>query len=163
MRKAILLTIACLFFVNFHVGRIKPVCHIIQPEEPPIKIDKYEAEYKSGKGVGEEGIHHELNYQNMTSRKVVAVEFKFVSYSIWDEYLDTLSGLRIKDIWPYTTGQIPDDAHWIQKCVRDFSFHTGFVFLSRVRFENGDIWTADRDMVLSKIRDFDITFDASEL
>ena len=69
--------------------RIKPETRIIAQPAAPIKITSYSARYiGSGSTYVERGIHHELEYQNVSDKNVIAIEFGLVCFDIWNEFLD---------------------------------------------------------------------------
>jgi hypothetical protein len=45
----------------------------------------------------------------------------------------------------------------------DFSFLTGVAYISRVRFDDGQIWVADLNAVEGELRKIDKDFDAARL
>jgi hypothetical protein len=153
--KRLTLIFACILF-TFSTSlnaKVKPVCKIIPQTDLPIQMRKYNAKYIEGE------ISHEFYGTVISERKIIAVEFCFVSYNIWDEYLGRLNGVSImempKDHIVYGT--------WTHNCYGDFGFHTGFVFLNKVRYEDGEIWISDKNEVLQELRKFDENFDMAKL
>ncbi len=57
---------------------------IIEQPNAPIKIVAFSAIYEGSRAsYVERGIHYEVNYENTSSRNVVAIEFGLVAFDIW--------------------------------------------------------------------------------
>jgi hypothetical protein len=52
---------------------------------------------------------------------------------------------------------------WVATSYADFSFHTGVAYVSKVRFDDGEIWSADLTSVVLELRKIEKDFDASRL
>ena len=52
---------------------------------------------------------------------------------------------------------------WVATSSADFSFHTGVAYVSKVRFDDGEIWSADLNSVVLELRKIEKDFDASRL
>ncbi len=52
---------------------------------------------------------------------------------------------------------------WVARAYADFSFHTGVAYVSKVRFEDGEIWTADLDAIAQEMRKIEKDFDVKQL
>ena len=155
MKRETFITICILiiFSISLNAG-VKPVCKIIPQTDGPVEINKYNAKYVEG------SIRHEIYYTSLSERKIVALEFGFISYDIWDEYIGHLNGLTISDLKPMHKLMWKS---WTHNCYYDFAFHTGFAYINKIRYENGEIWVSDKDVVLEEIRKFDENFDMTKL
>lgn len=141
--------------------RTKPVSKIITQPNPQIQIKSYDAQYKED-GATEEGcIYHKIQYISNVNKKIVALEFGFVSYDIWNEYLGKIGGIVIENIKPRE--RYPIETSWAQDCQRDHAFHTGFVYVDKIRFEDGEIWISEKEVVLQELRKFDENFNVERL
>ena len=105
------------------------------------------------------GIHHNLEYENSSERTVVAIQFGLVSFDIWNEFLDRTGGVTIDTL----RAAAKDKGEWVATAYGDFSFHTGVAYVSKVRFEDGEIWSADLNSVLHELRKIEKDFDAGRL
>lgn len=76
---------------------------------------------------------------------------------MFNEFIDRTQGVSIEEITPGGT----DKGTWLASALADFSFLTGVAYVSKVRFDNGEIWAADLDHIgqeLAKIeKDFDVS------
>jgi hypothetical protein len=141
-------------------GRLKPETKIIEQPGAPVKITSYSAAYQAASTYSpRNGIEHSVAYQNTTDRLIVAVAFGLVSFDVWNEYLDRLSGISTDPLKP----QGKSTGEWESSSYADFSFHTGIAYVSRVRFEDGEIWEADTKAILNEMRKIEKDFDASRL
>jgi hypothetical protein len=140
--------------------RTKPETKIIAQTTAPIKIATYSATYiDSSSRYIERGIHHELEYENLSNRNLIAVEFGLVAFDIWNEFLDRTGGVTMT---PVSAGG-KSKGRWVASRYADFSFHTGVAYVSKVRFDDGEIWSADTNAVLLKMRKIEKDFDATKL
>jgi hypothetical protein len=55
-----------------------------------------------------------------------------------------------------------DKGEWVASRYADFSFHTGVGYVSKVRFADGEIWSADTAILL-EMRKIQKDFDVSKL
>lgn len=161
MRKRVLLPMSVLLCCAYvFAQRTTPETKIITQPTAPLKITSLSAEYYSESSrYVERGIHYELKYENVSARNVVAVEFGLVAFDIWNEFLDRTGGITMT---PLSAGS-SDKGEWVASRYADFSFHTGVAYISKVRFDNGEIWSADTSSVLLELRKIQKDFDASKL
>jgi hypothetical protein len=133
---------------------------IINQPNAPIKIISYNAVYVgSSSSYVSRGIHHSLEYENSSGRTVVAIQFGLVSFDIWNEFLDRTGGVTMETIAPGSK----EKGKWVATSYADFSFHTGVAYVSKVRFDDGEIWSADLTSVVLELRKIEKDFDASRL
>lgn len=133
---------------------------IISQSNSPVKINSLSAVYISTSSrYTERGIHYELDYENVSTRPIVAVEFGLVAFDIWNEFLDRTGGITMMPLAANQTAK----GEWVASRYADFSFHTGVAYVNRVRFSDGEIWFADTAAVLLEMRKIQKDFDASKL
>jgi hypothetical protein len=139
--------------------RIKPENHIVKQSESPIEITRYKAAFSRD----DYGINHSARYLTHGDRLIVAVRFGFVSFNIWNEFIDKSGGIAIKDIAP-TTGKVStDNGTWNFRCRGEGEFHVGFVYVERVRFENGEFWECDKEAITAQMQEFEENFSIENL
>ena len=56
-----------------------------------------------------------------------------------------------------------DKGEWVASRYAGFSFHTGVAYVSKVRFDDDEIWVADLTDVLAEMKKIEKDFDASRL
>lgn len=133
---------------------------IIPQSTAPVKINSFTARYvASSSRYVERGIHYELDYENISTKNIVAIEFGLVAFDIWNEFLDRTGGITMT---PSAVGQ-KNKGEWVASRYADFSFHTGVGYVNRVRFVDGEIWTADTNAIVLEMRKIQKDFDASKL
>jgi hypothetical protein len=140
----------------FGRNMIKPENHIVQQDQCPVVINQYKAAYSSTES--SRGIKHKLHYNNATDRLIVAVQYGFVSFNIWNEFIDKASGVSIENI----RGKLEKGPEfwnaWTSNCYGGSSFHVGFTYVDRVRFENGDFWECDKKAITAQMQEFEENF-----
>ena len=52
---------------------------------------------------------------------------------------------------------------WVASAYSDFSFHTGVAYVSKVRFEDGEIWSADLSAIVVELKKIEKDFDVNRL
>lgn len=132
---------------------------VLDQPQAPLQILSYDANFDRGGKYSREGIKHEVQYQNRSSREIVAVRIGLVSFDIWNEFLDRTGGLDMDDLSPDKSGK----GTWVATAYGDFSFHTGVAYVSRVRFSDGQIWKADLDQIAAQLGMIEEGFDVSRL
>jgi hypothetical protein len=143
--------------------RLKPESRIVSQADAPVNIISYNARYDSGSSSGllatRAGIQHNLTYQNVSTKNIVAIQFGLVAFDVWNEFLDRTAGFAWANLAPQKSGS----GGWTASRYADFSFQTGVAYVSRVRFESGEIWAADLDMILNELKKIQKDFDAANL
>lgn len=132
---------------------------IVEQNESPVLVTAYRAEYAKRTNASPEGIRHEVEYRNRSSQKIVAIQFGLVSFDLWNEFLARTAGLSTEVISP----RARERGGWSTPTDAAFAFHTAVVYVDRVRFESGDIWTADADLVIAAMRAIQKDFDPANL
>ena len=159
MRTILFLTMCLLVRPLDASAQLKPATKIVPQPDAPVAINTYNAQYEQRSQYTTEGIHHEVQCANKSDKTVVAVQFGLVSFDIWNEFLDRTGGI-IMDL--IVAGK-PKTGRWVATAYSAFSFNTGVAYVSKVRFEDGTIWTADLAAVLEELRKIEKDFDASRL
>ena len=128
---------------------IEPVTKIVEQSRAPLKITSYTAAYKKGGLFTEEGIRHYAEYKNTSGKTIAAYEIGFLSYDIWNEYINGIRGYSIEDILPDGSGG--EYGWFLDPADGGFAFATGIASIRKVRFSDGTVWEADYDALSSKI------------
>lgn len=153
--------IITILFVSISINgkKIKPVSKIIVQRDCPIEITSYDAKYKSGGKYTREGIHHSLRWKNSSEKVIVAVQFGLVSFNVWNNFLDRMNGVNIENLPPGKE----DMGTWIARAYADFSFLTGFSYVSKVRLEDGTIWNCNLEEIKAELQKVEEEFDIKNL
>jgi len=139
---------------------VEPVAKIIAQKAAPLIITSYSAVYlEGGRYNASEGIRHAVEYKNTTDRTIIAVQIGLVSFDVWNEFINRTNGVSIKDILPGAS----EKGIWVARAYADFSFLTGFAYVSKVRFSDGTIWSADLDAIAEEMRKIERDFDIQKL
>jgi hypothetical protein len=143
----------------YPIRALDPVAKIVDQPDSPLKIILYNAAYQEGGRYSTEGIHHAVEYQNISGRIVEAVQIGLVSFDVWNDYLDRTGGLPL-DVLALNA---KDKGTWVTGRYRGSSFLTGVAYVSKVRFNDGEIWEADLQSIADELAKIEEGFDVSRL
>jgi len=101
-----------------------------------------------------------VEYINRSENTIDALSFRMLFYDVFNEYLDTISGISISKL-PLGKGE---RGRWKPNIYKDWSTHTIIVFLDRVRFADGTIWRRDELDITKELSEVkDILFNPEQL
>ncbi|MYJ26075.1 MAG: hypothetical protein F4080_11235 [Holophagales bacterium] len=132
---------------------------VLVQEGAPLSIGRYSAAYQSRGQYSREGIRHEVVVENVTDRKIVAYQLGLLSFNIFNEFQDRLGGYAIKDVVPGGT----EEGAWLASALAESSFYTGVAYVSKVRFDDGEVWQADLEEVADQVREIEESFSVESL
>ncbi len=135
------------------------VSKAVPQENAPVNIVNYTAYYDEGSPSEQEGISHSVLIRNNSNNSVVAVELAFVEFDVWNQHLGKALGLSRATVEKGKT----DGVSWQHTPYGAGAFQTGVAWVSRVRFADGTIWTADIKTILPALFEIQKDFDANEL
>jgi len=138
---------------------LRPDNKIVEQKDAPIQVTSYRTDYQKRTNDSLEGIRHELEYRNRSGKKIVAIQFGLMSFDLWNEFLARTAGLSTEEISP----KGKDKGAWVTPTDSSFAFHTAVVYVERVRFESGEIWNEDPELVLTAMRAVQKDFDPTNL
>ena len=148
------------------VGNPQDRSQVILQLDAPVKITSYDSGYKDALSLPSlnyyrsEGIKHKAEYENTSGRKIIAVGITFIAFNVWNEYMTKVLGVSMEGMRP---GE-KDKGEWDMGFVAgDFAFFTGVAYVSKVRFENGEIWRADLEHIAEQLKKIESSFDAANL
>ena len=107
----------------------------------------------------DEGIAHVVEYRNITERKIVAVVFGLLAFDIFNESQDVVQGWSLDGLEP----DVSESGTWTRRSNMEEAFHTGMVYVAKVRFENGEIWRADLEDIVKQIQKVEEDFSPDSL
>jgi len=123
-------------------------CSVVPEAASPIVISRCAVEYLPPGDVPRERVTYAAAYANSGVKKVVAVEIAFLSFDVWNQFMgadlflqrDTLiSDGRRQDSW----GKVVE--RW------DGLFAT-YAYVARVRYEDGQMWSANREAIVAEVQ-----------
>jgi hypothetical protein len=118
---------------------------VLDQAEAPVRITAYEADYAGTRLFRSDGIRHEVDFRNAGDRRVVAVRFAFVMYSVFNDVIDDETGVVLD---PLPDGERSDES-WTHDPPDASTFHIGAAYVDKVRLADGTIWSAD-DAAISR-------------
>lgn len=146
------LAIAFLFGFFAHSSVQAQGRHKVLPQDgSPVTVVAYDAEFwGTGSGMGD-GVNHDLRFRNDSERGVVAVKFGFLCYDVFNDFQDEAEEIVIRDLSPGDTTRYS---------FRSFppapaSFYTGFIYVRKVRFLDGEVWEVTPEELNAMIQAFE--------
>ena len=141
------------------VQTLKPEHRIVEQADAPVQVTSYRTEYLKRTAESQEGLRHDLDYRSRTDQRIVAIQFGLVGFDVWNEFLDRNAALASDPL----DARGRERNSWFTPTSSGVAFFTGVVYVERVRFANGEIWTADLEAVLTAMRAVQKDFPADEL
>ena len=158
--SAVVILASQLFIQHGAAANPPPAEHrILAQVGAPVVISIYVAMYQPHGANGREGIQHTVRYRNVSKRKIVALQFGLLAFDIFNEFQDRLGGYTIQDVGPgeETFGT------WLANARAESAFYTGVAYLSKVRFEDGEVWSADLDNIAKQVQEIEVGFSVESL
>lgn len=159
-------TIAAVVFVSqlytpsVAIARPPPADHriLVQPDAPLV-ISDYAAKYQFRTKSDRAGVIHTLRYRNVSERTIVAFKCGLLAFDVFNEFQGSLGGYAIRPIAPDKGGS----GQWLMSAGVDSSFYTGVAYLSKVRFEDGEVWSADLNDIAKQVQGIEADFSMESL
>jgi hypothetical protein len=138
---------------------LRPEHRIVDQPDAPVHVTAYRTELLKRTAESQEGLRHDIEYRSRTDQRIVAIQFGLVGFDVWNEFLDKNAALASGSL----DARGRERSSWFTPTAAGVAFFTGVVYVERVRFANGEIWTADQDAVLTAMRAVQKDFDAQHL
>lgn len=120
---------------------------IMEQPDSPIQITEFASSFG---GRDDDYIIFEARYQNATDRAVIGIKFGFIAYDLFDESLGGVAGVDI-DRDGIGAGAV-ESGRWSTRARGVAQAHeTGIAYVQKVRFADGELWTADRTELQEKL------------
>ena len=143
--KLAMFLLGIMFFLAIPVFGLDIATREIKFSDDPVKILETSAglvEQKYGKE-----LYCHMKYVNQSNNAIDALSFRMLFYDVFNEYLDTISGVSIRRFPPGET----EYSSWKPNIYKDWSTHTIVVFLDKVRFVDGTVWRRPEDEITLEI------------
>lgn len=147
MRQILFSVIIIFLFVTPAFG-FKIVTKEIKFKDDPVLIKSSWAHIKEEEYSKE--LYCWVEHTNQSAKTIEAVGFRMLFYDIFNDYLDTVSGVSTEKFLQGETMR----SGWKPNIYKDWATGTVIIFLDKIRFEDGTIWKRD---------EVDITKELSEL
>jgi len=147
---------------------VERVYRIADQPDSPVIIVKYEAQLQQGGGEywsgDQQGIYQIVEYENVSGRKIVAVQLSFFHFNVWnecmegtmysgviytDERLSSTTVDLVEDLMPGGNGKILNMPGFANPNL----FLTGIVGITKVRFADGEVWKAETKDIAMQLSD----------
>lgn len=150
MRAAGLLFI--ILFLSSALAAETPI--ILKQDGSPIEIVEYKVDmYRRSET--DKGIEITLVLKNVSSSKIGVARFREITFNSFNEYSCSSVGLISNNWKGIRPGEVVKHEAANVNLASDFiaKYGTGFVFIEAIRFEDGKIWKADWDDIVSQIKE----------
>ena len=154
-----LVCVLALFAGHASAQALRPEHRVVDQPDAPVQVTAYRTEFLKRTAEAPEGLRHDLEYRSRSDQRIVAVQFGFVSFDVWNEFLERHAAL----------GSDALDANerkrnsWFTATASGVAFLTGVVYVERVRYANGEIWTANLDSIVIAMQSVQKDFSADQL
>jgi hypothetical protein len=161
-------TFAALFFLLVPAvasPQLKPSMVVIPQPGAPLRIEQLTALHRPETSSTQfsrgqlEGIEFGVKMQNTGTQRIVAYRLGFVAFNAFNEYMFRFGGYGVDNVEP---GQA-EAATWRSTRSNASIFNTAVAYVDRVRFSNGEVWSADLKVVSDRLRQIEADFDVSVL
>lgn len=150
---------------------LDPVLRIADQPDSPIKITAFTARIQLGEGryysLSESGVVMNTGYRNTSGRKIVAVQLAFFAFDVWNDSIGGSYAYSYPMPGDYPMPPEVTVSNAVESLASGAStdrtinlahsnptlFLTGLVGVSKVRFEDGEVWRASPQDWLSQIED----------
>lgn len=129
----------------------EPRTVVLDQPDVPVRLTTYEADYDDVRLFQSGGIRHEVAFQNATSRRIVAFKLGFVMYSVFNDIIGRESGAYLEPL--ASPGR--DSKVWTHDPPDAPTFHIGVVYVDKVRYADGEIWTAPASTIQEQLDQID--------
>ena len=89
----------------------------------------------------------------------MALQFGLLSFNIFNEFQDRLSGFTIE---PLAVG-MSSSGSWRASASAESSFYTGVAYVSKIRFFNGEVWSANLADITKQVQEIEEGFSVESL
>lgn len=158
MKLIVFVLAAPIFFLTVPAFGLNIVTKEVKFNDDPVEILDTWAQLKE-ENYGKD-LYCSVEYINRSENTIDALSFRMLFYDVFNEYLDTISGISISKL-PLGKGE---RGRWKANIYKYWSTHTIIMFLDRVRFADGTIWRRnelDITKELSEVKD--ILFNPEQL
>jgi len=137
---------------------------VLKQENAPLIIYEFTAKYQDGASrYASEGIRFDVRFTNITEQPVVAYSIGFFAFDVFNRPLGRpFGGFAIEAIDPNGS----ERGAWVQRTTSSALFReygTGVAYVSKVRFEDGTIWSYDSESILNQLQEFEATLTIDDL
>jgi hypothetical protein len=135
------------------LGGRPPQTNIVAQPEAPLRITRFfsrcDKSYSISSRTEPDGnIYHSVEYENISDRRVAGVRLGLLTFDQWRELLDGIDGISMTTLAPGETRMTT----WADPVGGELVMPTTFAYVSKVRFSDGEVWSADLDRVLDELQ-----------
>jgi hypothetical protein len=129
----------------------EPRAVVLDQPDAPLTVAPYETSYDGVRLFQADGIRHEIRVRNTGDRRVVAAKFVFVMFSVFNDVIGEESGVLLS---PLAVGARLQES-WTTDPPNASTYHIGVVYVAKVRFGDGTVWSADAQRIDARLRRID--------
>jgi hypothetical protein len=160
---AIVITLSLLTAATPVAQELDRVTVVISQPTAPVAISNFETNDRGGRFTADnvERSSRGFRWRNIVDRVIVAVEIGVVECDVWHQFLEYSLYTDFTELEP---GDDEDGGYSFSQNATRYqlsTIQTPFAYVSRVMFEDGEIWEGDLEQIAEEIRRVENDFDSS--
>jgi hypothetical protein len=173
LKKAVLLLgiVTCVIPASAKsiLNLIETKSSVVTQSNCPIKIKEYRSKAVEDDSIDETyGILHGLIFRNEGMKLVVAVRFRMIAVNAVHEVIGVHDAWHLAFMSSYLPqvseeGEGVERAIWLQQAHDAFAFQHGLVFVDKVAFSDGSVWSSSQSAVIEELGKHRIRVSSSDL
>ena len=145
---AIVLTLIVLLSLNESLSA-QAKLNILPQRTSPVKIEKYETQFKTPPEYKYGAVVHKIAFKNITRQLVEAVQFRIISYDVFEGFQNQIALVCTEPLMP----GMPLRGEWYNDYEEAFMFGQGILYVEKIKYSDGQIWHADQENILFSVKD----------
>ncbi|NQS97022.1 MAG: hypothetical protein HQ591_01065 [candidate division Zixibacteria bacterium] len=146
--NALIVFILVLFLSSSELLAAQIKLEIVSQRSSPIRIEKYETDFKVLEAKSCGAVVHQIRYKNLSKAEIVeAVQFGIISYDVFNGFQNRAGAISTEELMPGMSKK----GTWYNDYDESFMFGYGYVFVVKVKYADGRIWEFNRDDVAENI------------
>ena len=123
--------------------------NILPQRTTPIKIEKFETQFKTPPEYRYGAVVHKIAFKNVTRRVVDAVQFRIISFDVFEGIQNNIAAVCTEPLLP----GMPLKGEWYNDYEEAFMFGRGILYVEKVKYIDGELWEADAENILYSMKD----------
>ncbi|MBC8277649.1 MAG: hypothetical protein H8E46_05410 [FCB group bacterium] len=122
--------------------------NILPQRTSPVKIEKYETQFKTPPEYRYGAVVHKIAFKNITRQLVDAVQFRIISFDVFQGYQSQIALICTEPLMP----GMPVRGEWYNDYEEAFMFGRGILYVEKIKYSDGQLWIADQENILFSIK-----------
>lgn len=123
----------------------QPNNKIVSQDDAPLLMRRFETDNSDSR------ISFEVQYRNIRDTTLKAIQFGFMSLDPFNSVVMLGYATHIDDLESYQQTEDANEVSYQFYEALAENHYTGIIFVNQLRFEDGEVWEADKQQVLDEI------------